>query len=86
MAEENIFKEVYFKRMPERTFFLTRQLKLVMLTEEGPAVLGNISKKDNKLMLIVRGRQGEARSFYVTGAGKLVDENNRVIGYIKNRA
>lgn len=86
LAEDNIFKEVHFRTMPERTFYLTQQLKLVAMTEAGPAELGSLTKKEDKLMLNIYNRKGSAsRSFYISEKGLLVDEANNVVGYIKNR-
>jgi hypothetical protein len=85
LPQERIFKEVHLRMIPGRTFYLTHQLKLVALTEKGPAVLGNLSKNKNKLMLNIYDKKGGIRSFYVSGKGMLVDEANKVIGYIKNR-
>lgn len=86
LAEENIYKEVHFSMLPNHTFYLTHQLKLVTLTDMGPAVLGKISKNKNRLMLTVYNKKGGANSFYVSEKGMLVDEANKVIGYIKNKA
>lgn len=85
LTEENIFKEVHFRMMPERTFYLTQQLKLVAMTEAGPAELGSLTQKEDRLMLNIYNRKGSAsKAFYISEKGMLVDEANNVVGYIKN--
>ena len=86
LGGEQLFKEVHFRTMPDRTFYLTKELKLVALTEKGPAVFGNISKNRNRLMLNVQGSKGATKSFYVSSEGALVNEANQVVGYIRNPA
>lgn len=87
LAEDNIFKEVYFSMMPERTFYLTQQLKLVAMTEAGPAELGKLTKVEDRLILSIYDRKRSAsKSFYISEKGLLVDGGNNVVGYIKNRS
>ncbi len=86
MAEVSIFKEVHFNLIPDLTFYLTKELKLVALTDEGPAVYGNLAKSNDKYVLKVYDKRVGEKYFYVSRKGALIDERNRVAGYIKNPA
>lgn len=86
LAAEQLFKEVHFRIAPDRKFYLTKKLKLVALTENGPAVFGNLSRNKNRLILNVQGSKGRTKSFYVSDNGALIDEAKQVVGHIRNPA
>jgi hypothetical protein len=85
LAQEEVFKNVYLNKFPNQTFYLTKELKLVVQTEKGTAVIGDLAKNKGRLLLNLYGKNRDSR-LYISKTGKLVDATNRVVGYIKNPA
>lgn len=84
-TDEHIYKKVYLKKFPDRTFYLTKDLKLVVLNDKGTTEIGNLAKNRGKIVLNLYGRNRDSR-LYVSKKGMLVDGSNRVVGYLEDRS
>lgn len=85
LADDKIYKNVYLHKFPKRSFYLTEQLKLMVLTEKGSAEIGHLGKSNGKLVLNLYGKKRDSR-LYISTKGNLLDANRRVVGYIRNPA
>lgn len=84
LPRENILREVHFSMLPDRTFYLTKKLDLVEVTEEGLEVLGDVSKTRNNNLVLNIYNENQQVKFNISPKGLLYNHNNKVVGYLKN--
>jgi hypothetical protein len=84
LPRENILREVHFNMLPDRTFYLTKKLNLVEVTDEGLEVLGDVSKTRNNNLVLNIYNENQQVQFNISSRGLLYNHNNKVVGYLKN--
>jgi hypothetical protein len=84
LPRENILREVHFSMIPDRTFYITKKLNLIEVTEKGLEVLGEVSKNRNNNLVLNIYNENQQVKFNISPKGLLYNDFNKVVGYLKN--
>lgn len=76
-----VLTRVHFNNAPDEEFYLTTQLHLVHVTDDGYKVIGKLGRTNNRNYPYYFTSE-YMKPLFVTEKGMLVDENGRRVGYL----